>query len=279
MFLPFRLLLPLLLALPLGKSGVIFTSEDFTQMMNASGIRKNKNSILGYTPPRLPSQPAAAITDTAVSAVPSSTPTMELAADELSVISNYRLSQTGNSSGISASLFPSSSACSVASGTNPWLLDSACCNHMTSDSSLFSHKSSSLSRPPIHIAHGTALHTTHIGDISTPSLSLSHTFLIPSLAHNLISLGQLIDHGCTIQLNSSGCIVQDAQTGKVVGIRCKVDRLFVPDHLHLPSTSVAAASTSSKALQLWHSRLGHASLSKLRPLVSSGQFGSITMST
>ncbi|KAK3040510.1 hypothetical protein RJ639_028956 [Escallonia herrerae] len=71
---------------------------------------------------------------------------------------------------------------------------------------------------------------------------------------------------------------QDAQTGKVVGTGCKVDRLFVLDHLHLPSTSVAAASTSSKALQLWHSRLGHASLSKLRRLVSSGHFGSTSLS-
>ncbi|KAK2986484.1 hypothetical protein RJ640_001007 [Escallonia rubra] len=47
----------------------------------------------------------------------------------------------------------------------------------------------------------------------------------------------------------------DAQTGKVVATGRKVDRLFVLDHLHLSSTSVTAASTSSKALQLWHSRL------------------------
>ncbi|KAK2991235.1 hypothetical protein RJ640_023816 [Escallonia rubra] len=145
---------------------------------------KNKNSVPGYNPPRSPSQPAAVVTDTAVSVAPSSsTPTMELTADELAIISNYRLSQTSNSSGIYASSFPSS---------------------------------------------------------------------------------------------STYCVASDAQTGKVVGTGRKVDHLFVLDHLHLPSTSIAAASTSSKALQLWHSRLGHASLSNLRPLVSSGQFGSIT---
>ncbi|KAK3012840.1 hypothetical protein RJ639_008619 [Escallonia herrerae] len=42
----------------------------------------------------------------------------------------------------------------------------------------------------------------------------------------------------------------DVQTAKVVGTGCKVDHLFALDHLHLPSTSVAVASTSSKALQL-----------------------------
>ncbi|KAK3039395.1 hypothetical protein RJ639_027644 [Escallonia herrerae] len=48
---------------------------------------------------------------------------------------------------------------------------------------------------------------------------------------------------------------EDVQTRKVVGTWRKVDRLFVLDHLHLPSTSIAAASTTSKTLQLWHSPL------------------------
>ncbi|KAK2986586.1 hypothetical protein RJ640_027073 [Escallonia rubra] len=65
---------------------------------------KNKNSVPGYTPPRSPSQPAAIVTDTVVSAAPSSsTPMMELTADELAVISNYCLSQTSNSSVCSVS--------------------------------------------------------------------------------------------------------------------------------------------------------------------------------
>ncbi|KAK3032749.1 hypothetical protein RJ639_036933 [Escallonia herrerae] len=58
------------------------------------------NRAPGYTPLRSPSQPVAPITDTAVSAVPSSSPsTMELTADELVVVFNYLLSQKRNSSG------------------------------------------------------------------------------------------------------------------------------------------------------------------------------------
>jgi hypothetical protein len=63
---------------------------------------------------------------------------------------------------------------------------------------------------------------------------------------------------------------------KVLGTGRKVDRLFLLDNLHLPSSSVVAASSSStESSQLWHSRLGHASLSKLHPLVASGHLGSI----
>ncbi|KAK2975985.1 hypothetical protein RJ640_000097, partial [Escallonia rubra] len=77
---------------------------------------KNKISIPGYTLPRSLSQQTVVVTDTAVSAAPAaSTPTMKLIVDELAVVFNYRLSQKGNSSGISASSFPNSSACSVAS--------------------------------------------------------------------------------------------------------------------------------------------------------------------
>ncbi|KAK2976011.1 hypothetical protein RJ640_024772 [Escallonia rubra] len=57
---------------------------------------KNKNSVSGYTPPRSLSPPATIVIDTVVSALPSSsTSTMELNVDELAVVSNYRLSQTG----------------------------------------------------------------------------------------------------------------------------------------------------------------------------------------
>ncbi|KAK2976045.1 hypothetical protein RJ640_024773, partial [Escallonia rubra] len=57
---------------------------------------KNKNSVSGYTPPKSLSQPATAVIDTVVSALPSSsTSTMELNVDELAVVLNYRLSQTG----------------------------------------------------------------------------------------------------------------------------------------------------------------------------------------
>ena len=54
-------------------------------------------------------------------------------------------------------------------------------------------------------------------------------------------------------------------------------RLFELESLHIFPRSVAAASSSSShvSLSLWHSCLGHISLSKLQKLISHGHLGSV----
>ena len=69
---------------------------------------------------------------------------------------------------------PSSTASNITlstiSGTSPtWLLDSACCNHMTSSPDVVpSHTSTSL--PTIYTANGSPMHVSHLGNVSTLAL-------------------------------------------------------------------------------------------------------------
>ena len=94
---------------------------------------------------------------------------------------------------------PSSSASnttfSMISSTSPtWLLDSSCCNHMTSSPDVIpSHTSTSL--PTIYTANGSPMHVSHLGNVSTPALSVSIVYQISKLTHNLLSVGQLIELG------------------------------------------------------------------------------------
>ena len=75
---------------------------------------------------------------------------------------------------------PSSSASNTAlstiSGTSStWLLDSSCCNHMTSSPDVVSsHTYTSL--PTIYIANGSPRHVSHLGNVSTPALSVSNVY-------------------------------------------------------------------------------------------------------
>ena len=74
-------------------------------------------------------------------------------------------------------------------------------------------------------------------------------------------------------------VVQDAKTGQIVGTARKVGRLFELISLHLLSSrlSVSAVSGhSTSSLTLWHSRLGHASISRVKQLVSRGLLGSVS---
>ena len=163
------------------------------------------------------------------------------------------------------------------SGTYPnWLLDSACCNHMTSFLDVVpSHISTSLHT--IYTANGSPMHVSYLGNVSTPALSVSNVYHIPKLTHNLLSVGQLTELGFSLTFSSTGVVVQDSQTGQIVGTARKVGRLFELIFLHLPSSCLSASAVSehgTSSLALWHSRLGHASISRVKQLVSRGLLGS-----
>ena len=53
---------------------------------------------------------------------------------------------------------------------------------------------------------------------NSPSLKLNNCLLIPSLSHKLLSISQLTwELNCTVLISSSNCVVQDAQTGRIIG--------------------------------------------------------------
>ncbi|XP_010265970.1 PREDICTED: uncharacterized protein LOC104603606 [Nelumbo nucifera] len=159
-----------------------------------------------------------------------------------------------------ASGMPSNSVLSITLGTtSSWYFDSACCNHMTSNSSLFTSKSLPSVAPIVHTDDSSTLTVKSIGTISTPHLSLPNTFLVPQLSLNLISVGQLCELDFDIHFSSRGCTVQDPRTWKIIGTGRKVGRPFELSSLQLPS--LAAAVTFA----IWHSRLGHISTSRSCP--------------
>ena len=102
-----------------------------------------------------------------------------------------------------------SSSLSVTSGMSPssWLIDSACCNHMTPHSSLFSQLE--LAPHPLNIrtANGSTIFGHNIGSISTSNLLVPRVFNVPNLSYNLFSLGQLVELAYHITFDYSGCIV------------------------------------------------------------------------
>ena len=175
----------------------------------------------------------------------------------------------------------SNTALSTVSGNSPTLLlDSSCCNHMSSSSNVIpSHTPSSL--PTIYTANGSSMHVSHQGTISTPNLSVSNVYHIPQLTHNLLSIGQLTELGFSLTFSSNGVVVQDPQTGQIIGTARKVGRLFELISLHLPSSHLFAPTVSgtspSYSLALWHSRLGHASISRVKELASMGLLGSVSI--
>ena len=132
-----------------------------------------------------------------------------------------------------------------------------------------SHTSTSL--PTIYIVNGFPMHVSHLGNVSTPTLFVSNVYQIPKLTHNLLSVGQLTELGFSLTFSSTGVVMQDSQTGQIIGTASKVGRLFELIFLHLPSSSLSASTVSGQStssLALWNCRLGHASISRVKQIVS-----------
>ena len=125
---------------------------------------------------------------------------------------------------------------SVLSGMFPssWLMDSACCNHTTPHSSLFSELKPTPHPLNIHTANGSTIFGHNIGSISTSNLSVLGVFNVPDLSYNLFSVGQLTELGYRIIFDYSRCIVQDPRRGQELGTDPRVGRMFPMDNLHLP---------------------------------------------
>ena len=138
----------------------------------------------------------------------------------------------------------SNTVLSTISGTSPtWLLDSACCNHMTSSPAVVtSHTSTSF--PTIYTANGSPMHVSHLGNVSIPALSVSNVYQIPQLTHNLLSVGELTKLGFSLTFSFTGVVMKDSQTRQIVGIAHKVGRLNELIFLHLPSSRLSASTVS-----------------------------------
>ena len=102
-----------------------------------------------------------------------------------------------------------SSSLSALSGMSPfsWLMDSACCNHMTPNSSLFSELKPVPHPLNIRTANGSTMSSHNIGFVSTSNLSVPRVFNVPDLSYNLFSVGQLAELGYNIIFDYSGYIV------------------------------------------------------------------------
>ena len=108
-----------------------------------------------------------------------------------------------------------SSSLSVLSGISPtsWLMNSACCNHITPHSSLFFELKPAPHPLNIRTANGSTMSSHNIVFVSTSNLSVPRVFNVPILSYNLFFVGQLVELGYRIIFDYSRCIVQNPRKG------------------------------------------------------------------
>ncbi|KAJ9560393.1 hypothetical protein OSB04_005553 [Centaurea solstitialis] len=118
------------------------------------------------------------------------------------------------------------------------------------------------------------------GDVSTDNIQLPEVLHVSDIAIGLVSLTQLQEMGLLMFFDFSGCVIQDPKTKQTLGVGRRVGRVLEVVYIRIPLSSprVVASVSPSSSLDLWHTRLGHLSSSRLKMLASTGSLGHVTSS-
>ncbi|KAH7561041.1 hypothetical protein JRO89_XS10G0161900 [Xanthoceras sorbifolium] len=78
---------------------------------------------------------------------------------------------------------------------------------------------------------------------------LHNVFFIPSLAHNLLSVGQLITVGYSVLFDNGTCVIKEKKSGKtIVNVYMMENKMFSLDVLHTDNHAVVVEKTNDNSL-------------------------------
>nr|GEU40886.1 retrovirus-related Pol polyprotein from transposon TNT 1-94 [Tanacetum cinerariifolium] len=149
-----------------------------------------------------------------------------------------------------------------------WYLDSGCSNHMTGDRSKFKDLDESI-KSQVRLGDNKQLQIEGKGitEVSTGNQKrcIRDVHFAPSLAHNLLSVGQLMESHHNIVFDDGKCIVTHKPTGKIIACaHMSSNRMSPLDFSKQMETSMVRRGLLDN--ELWHQRYGHLNIQGLQLL-------------
>ena len=149
-----------------------------------------------------------------------------------------------------------------------WILDSGCSRHMTGDRRNFLSLAA-FQGGSVAFGGGKSGQIVGIGKIGRSlEHAIENVYCVDGLRHNLLSISQLCDRGNEVSFSSVGCIVKNLQSGEVVMEGKRVNNVYKASLKSLPENNLTCLNVQESDSQLWHKKMGHASLSQLNKLAS-----------
>lgn len=81
-------------------------------------------------------------------------------------------------------------------------------------------------------------------------------YYIPELAHNLLSVGQMVANNCSVFFDGDECVVKDKKSGATLAVVRKTSNNLYPLEMSSVEANALVAKVSADS-KLWHLRYGH----------------------
>ncbi|KAM1689141.1 hypothetical protein EV2_037740 [Malus domestica] len=160
-------------------------------------------------------------------------------------------------------------AAAVKKGEDVWYVDSGCSNHMTGREDLLENIDRSVTAK-VEMGTGELVNVVGKGELMVATKQgkryIKEIMLVPGLKENLLSVGQMMEHGYYLVFGGIEVRIYEDFTcsNLVVKIPMKGNRSF-PLKLQ-PGIQMAMRAGVKQAAEIWHRRLGHLNMKALMQL-------------
>ncbi|KAI5349042.1 hypothetical protein L3X38_001929 [Prunus dulcis] len=166
-------------------------------------------------------------------------------------------------------MFYACHAAEIVKNNGVWYVDSACSNHMTSQASLLVNIDTKVTAK-VKMGTGDLVDATGKGtlviDTKAGPRHIKEVMLVPGLDENLLSVGQMVEHGYYLVFGDSMVEIFDDRSMEnlLAKVSMTRNRCF-PLSLKY-ANSVAMKATIEESTWYWHRRFGHLNMQSLKLL-------------
>ncbi|GJX62092.1 retrovirus-related pol polyprotein from transposon TNT 1-94 [Tanacetum coccineum] len=153
--------------------------------------------------------------------------------------------------------------------TDFWFIDSGCSSHMCRSGSLFMDLDTS-EKSTVRLGDDIQVQIEGKGSVAinttTDKKKVLHDVLfVPKLAHNLLSIGQLMSSGLVIVFDDGYCYIQDKRFGqRIAKVGMTTNKMFPLDGSSVKEKAMVVKAW--KDSDIWNLRYGHSHLNGLELL-------------
>ncbi|KAK3021680.1 hypothetical protein RJ639_047104 [Escallonia herrerae] len=154
-----------------------------------------------------------------------------------------------------------------------WFLDSGCSKHMAADKNVFLDMDNTF-KSHVKLGNGALVEAKGKGTIGVQTNEVSKftrdVLLVPELDQNLLSVGQLLEHGYKLDFVGDGCIIHDNRKPRKVvkKIKMQSNRSFLFTLKYMKSVALKVEIKDES--WLWHRRFGQLNFHGLKLLSPKG---------